>query len=239
MRGYRYTSWSLSWLPSTAHGRYVPTARLPGMCGSAPCWAWAVRAVPLKTPDGSTHAMPHTTATRIYPLQLSVPAGTLPSAPQVTPWVTEDNVIVTIELEIPPGHNGLTGIRIMKGDSQLLPFGPNSWIIANDYSRVFPIDDYIPTGDIRVQAYNQGSYPHAFFLRMTMTLYTPLIAGSSPVEASALSLPTGSGVADPLSPDAILGTDTTAALANGLVTADQLLPVSVPADLSGTSTVTG
>lgn len=183
--------------------------------------------------------MPHTTATRIYPLQLNVPAGTLPSAPQITPWVTEDNVIVSIELEIPPGHNGLTGIRIMKGDTQLLPFASNSWIIANDYSRVFPIDDYMPTGDIKVQAYNQGSYPHTFFLRMTMTLYTPLIAGSGATDASALPGITQSGAPDPLSPDAILGTDTTAALTNGLVTADQLLPVSVPADLSGASTVTG
>lgn len=183
--------------------------------------------------------MPHTTATRIYPLQLNVPAGTLPTAPQITPWVTEDNVVVSIELEIPPGHNGLTGIRIMKGDTQLLPFASNTWIIANDYSRVFPIDDYIPTGDLKVQAYNQGSYPHAFFLRMTMTLYTPQVAGSSPTDANALTGLTGSGAPDPLSPDAILGTDTTAALSSGAVTADQLLPVSVPADLSSTPMVTG
>lgn len=182
--------------------------------------------------------MPHTTATRIYPLQLSVPAGTLPSAPQITPWVTEDNVIVSIELEIPPGHNGLTGIRIMKGDTQLLPFASNSWIIANDYSRVFPIDDYVPTGDIKVQAYNQGSYPHAFFLRMTMTLYTPLTAGSSPTDANAIPGITESGSSDPLSPDAILGTDTVAALATGEVTADQLLPVNIPADTSGVPAVT-
>jgi hypothetical protein len=182
--------------------------------------------------------MSHSTASRVYPLTLSVPAGTLPTAPQTTPFVTEDNVILTIELEVPPGHNGLTGIRVMKGDTQLLPFGANSWIIANDYSRVFPIDDYIPTGDIKVQAYNQGSYPHAFYLRMTMTDYTPLTAGKSNTEGAALPLTTSSGVIDPLSPDAILGTDTTTALANGLVTADELLPVNVPADMSGMPAVT-
>jgi hypothetical protein len=162
-------------------------------------------------------------AARIYETQFTVPAGTPQSAPVKQAWVTEDNTIVDIELEVPPGHNGLTGIRVVKGDTALIPYNPNAWIVANDYSRVFPVNDYIPTGDISVQGFNTGQYNHTFYLRMTMQDYNPTPDASVP---SALpDLPTGdiTSAPDPLSPDAILGSSTVAALSDGSITADDLV----------------
>jgi len=166
------------------------------------------------------------TPVRVYPLVVNVSPGTLPAAPLSTPWKTEDNTLISIELEIPPGHNGLTGIRIMKGDTQLLPFGSNSWIIANGYTNTFAIDDYMPTGDIKVQAYNQGAYPHTFYLRMSMVNYDVAGKATAATEADVLALAQIDVIADPLSPDMLLGVDTTAALVSGTVTADQLAPIA-------------
>ena len=166
---------------------------------------------------------------RVYSITVTVQPGTLPGAPQSTPWVTEDNTIVSIEFEIPPGHNGLTGIRLTKGGSQILPFSGNTWITANGYSRVFAIDDYMPTRDLTVETYNQGAYPHSFYLRMTVVDYTPSPVQFGATEAGALNLGSPSTVTDPLSPDSLLGPDTVDALITGQLTPADLAPVDASA----------
>lgn len=166
-------------------------------------------------------------ASRIYPLNVTVPAGTLPANPQVTPWVTEDNIMASIELDIPPGHNGLTGIRIMKGDVQLVPWGRGSWVIGNDIDHTFPIGVFMPTGDITVQAYNQGAYSHTFYLRVQMDTYIPPGTTTASRAGEAIPVSADTTSSDPLSPDAILGPDTASALASGDLTAADVVPVDV------------
>jgi hypothetical protein len=167
-------------------------------------------------------------ATRIYSIQVTVPAGTLQSAPQVTPWKTEDNLINLIELEVPPGHNGLTGIRVMKGDVPLLPYNTNAFIVANAYVNSWTVNDYLPTGDITIQTFNTGAYAHTFYLRMTVSDWDRSGASNISHESQAIPVGTVTAPPDPLSPDAILGVTTADQLANGQLTADQLQPVSVP-----------
>lgn len=166
-------------------------------------------------------------AYRVWPLTVTVAPGTLPASPMSTPWVTEDNTIVSIEIEIPPGHNGQTGIRILKGDVQLLPYGFNNWIVANDTDKTFAIGDYVPTGDLKIQAYNTGLYTHSFYLRMTVEDFMQPTPSRDATEAGALPLSAPSPSADPLSPDAIIGPGTAAALTAGDVTAADVAPVDL------------
>jgi hypothetical protein len=162
---------------------------------------------------------------RLYETSFTVPAGTPSNAPVSQVWRTEDNVIEDIEIEIPPGHNGLTGIRIMKGDVQLLPWSAGTFITANDYARVFPIGAYLPTGDVTLQGYNTGGYPHTFYLRMTVTNYNG--ATDQPGTTNTQALPAGSvtSAPDPLSPDALLGADTAAAVTAGDLSPSDIAPI--------------
>lgn len=161
-------------------------------------------------------------ATRIYQITFTVPAGTLPTAPLTVPWLTEDNVVNDIELEIPSGHNGVTGVRVMKGDVQLLPWGQNSWIIATNYTHVFPVGDYVPTADVKLQGYNQGTVAHSFYLRMSISDYVqPRVVEQQPITpfVPATTITTSP---DPLSPDAVLGLVTADQLGTGEITATQV-----------------
>lgn len=178
-------------------------------------------------------------AARIYEFSLTVPAGTAQANPLSAPIVAEDNTLVSIELEIPPGHNGLTGTRVMKGDVSLVPWSANTWITANDYVHSFPVGDYLPYKDISIQGYNAGTYPHTFYYRFIFQDFTPSTSGLSPTEADALSLDTGTVSPDPLSPDSLLGADTTAAIVAGDISVDDLTPVTVPADETVTTASTG
>lgn len=168
-------------------------------------------------------------ASRIYTISVTVPAGTLPANPQITPWFTEDNIMVSIELDIPPGHNGLTGIRIMKGDIQLVPWGRASWVIGNDIDHTFPIGSYMSTHDVTIQAYNQGAYPHTFYLRVQMDTFIQPGTERAPRAGSALPVDADTVSGDPLSPDAILGPDTASALTSGDLTAADVTPVDTAA----------
>jgi len=162
---------------------------------------------------------------RVYNIAFTVPAGTPQNAPFSVPWTTEDNTIQDIELEIPPGHNGLTGIRVLKGGTQLLPFSAATFIVANDYNRVFPVGVYLPTTDVTIQGYNTGAYPHTFYLRMTVTDYDHAGSGSAPAPGAALPAESVQAAPDPLSPDALLGADTAASLTAGDLTAADIAPV--------------
>lgn len=172
-----------------------------------------------------------TTPARIYDIAVTVAPGTLPANPQVTPWVTEDNDVPEIEIEIPPGHNGLTGIRVMKGDVQLLPYGVNTFLIANDYSRVFPVGEFLPTSDVKIQTYNQGTYPHTFYLRMTILNHEVTAQVPPAGTVSALSFTETPAVTDPLSPNGLIGDNVATALTNGTLTAADLEPVT-PEDVT-------
>lgn len=164
---------------------------------------------------------------RIYDIAFTVPAGTPQDSPVSSKWVTEDNVIDNIELEVPPGHNGLTGIRIVKGGVNLIPWSAGTWIVANDYSRVFPVGAYMPTGDLTIQGYNTGAYPHTFYLRMSVSDYNPAVQQAQVSAGPAVPADQIIPSPDPLSPDALLGSDTASALTDGTLTADQVAPVDV------------
>lgn len=126
-------------------------------------------------------------ARRVYGIEVNVPAGTPIAIPVAFPWVTEDEIISDIEVLIPAGHNGFTGVRVRKGDVQILPYSPNTWIIANDYVRVFTLDEYIPTGDLFVEAYNVGGYPHTFHLRMTVSDASKIQVSQPVTESAAIA----------------------------------------------------
>lgn len=168
--------------------------------------------------------------TRVYPLTVTVPAGTPVAHPVSVPWVTEDAVVSDIEVLIPPGPNGTTGVRVMKGDVQLIPWGAPSWIIGNDYDRTFALGGYLPTSDITVEAYNIGQNTHSFYLRMSVISLNAGIAANSASPSDVIDLGPSQGSSDPLSPDAILGAGVTDALASGAITADDLTPP--PPDLA-------
>lgn len=208
--------------------RGMESAALGDSCHAMGTLRVAIRAFPVRLYQVT--AMPLSQGvTRIYPLTVAVPAGTPIANPVIVPWVTEDAVIADIEIQIPSGPNGTTGIRIMKGDVQLLPWGASSWIIGNDYNRTFPIGGYLPTSDIKVEAYNIGQNNHTFYLRMAVSSLNATAAGNSATEQDVIDLGTPQGSSDPLSPEVILGTAAVSGLIDGSLTPGDVVPI--PPDL--------
>lgn len=104
----------------------------------------------------------------VVPFTATVPAGTTKAAaltfdPQLPPGELQ-----RIELQIPPGHSGATGIRFTYSGQQIVPWSNAiAWIIGDNLDVGLPIEFDID-GGLRVVAYNTGNFVHAFLLRFTI-----------------------------------------------------------------------
>ena len=105
---------------------------------------------------------------RIFPYTIPVDPGTSPDAPETFQMTVPDTKLTSLELVVPTGHVGLTGIAFFYAGQQLLPWpGTANWIIAEgerfDWQLGIEVD-----GSVDVAAYNQGLYLHQFYVRMTL-----------------------------------------------------------------------
>lgn len=149
---------------------------------------------------------------RVYQFAVTVPAGTLQSAPMAQNLTLENETVKDIELSVPNGHARLTGVRVQRQDLSLLPWGRNVWIIEDNYHRVFDSGITIRANDLTVYAYNEDIFPHTFYLRITMTNY--VVPAELPPTPGTTQVPVGAEtpIPDPLSPDALLTPDDIASI---------------------------
>lgn len=150
---------------------------------------------------------------RYYPVALNVPAGTSIAAAIEQEVVLENNLLVDVEVEIPSGHSGFTGVRVLSSHQQILPWGNSSWIVADDYVRVFSWNEEVGANAISVQGYNTDKIAHTFYLRFHV-VNLPVIAPSTGV----------GGVAGTTSPIGITGGGGT----GSLPTLPVVPPITIP-----------
>jgi len=105
-------------------------------------------------------------AVRVLPFPVTIPAGTPESAPVTIPLALDNWVVEQIDLDVPPGPGGLVGFQVYNNGVALLPYGAGEWIIWDNKSQSFPLEN-LPTGSgWAVVGYNTGSYPHTINVRM-------------------------------------------------------------------------
>jgi len=102
---------------------------------------------------------------RYYQATVTTNPGVTSLAPLTTAVILENALLVDIEILIPTGHTGLTGVRVRQSGQQILPFGSSSFIVADDYLRIFDINTEVGARSISVQSYNNDIYQHTHYLR--------------------------------------------------------------------------
>jgi len=77
----------------------------------------------------------------------------------------DPGVVVSIEVQIPGGHSGKTGIQIWYGDAQVLPVQADKWFVGNKTRQRIELTDPFPGGlGWRAEAYNNGKRNHTFYV---------------------------------------------------------------------------
>lgn len=102
---------------------------------------------------------------RYYPVTCEAIGLTPITAPITLAVPTEDALLADVEIIIPDGHVGLTGIRLRSSGQQILPWGNDSWLIGNQYQRVFTMNTEIGATSLSLQFYNTDFRRHRFYVR--------------------------------------------------------------------------
>lgn len=104
-------------------------------------------------------------AERIESFQVTVPAGTLSTAPATTPLTFNVGEVERIEITVPPGPSGLMGFMLFYGEEAVIPYRGSTFIVTDNEHISWPISGYPTSGRWQLFAYNEDQYPHLIFVR--------------------------------------------------------------------------
>ena len=79
-----------------------------------------------------------------------------------------------VEIRIPPGHQGTTGIALVDSGSFVIPYaeGAPAWLIGDDDELEYLYERELGR-NVKLATYNTGTFTHAWQVRL---IYTPMSA---------------------------------------------------------------
>lgn len=121
-------------------------------------------------------------AIETYEFQVTTPAGTAMASPITTAITMPVRAIRSIRWRVPSGPRGVMGFQLAMAGVPFLPRNTGQYIIANDETDTWVLDELPDSGAWQVISYNTGTYDHSVFL--TFLADFPTAAGGSAILAS-------------------------------------------------------
>ncbi len=113
---------------------------------------------------------------------ITVPKNTTAAVPLVTDYSIQSGIIHRVDIRIPAGHAGLTGIRVLRGLHQIAPVTGEEWFIGDDTLLSYPehIEIRETPFELTIEAYNtDDTYDHAFIVGMGVLPAEILLPGAA------------------------------------------------------------
>lgn len=96
------------------------------------------------------------------------PAGTLRSAPLEVQTNFGVGTVTRIEIDVPDGHAGLTGIYLALAHGRMLPRTQGAFITANDAHLGWDLIRQPDSGAWSAFVYNTDVFAHTFYVRFSV-----------------------------------------------------------------------
>lgn len=123
---------------------------------------------------------------RTYTFDVSCPANTPASAPVSVDVSFRASRVEWIQIVIPDGHSGLTGIALAQGHGQVLPATAGQFIEGNDEEPRFEFTDLLGNGNWQALLYNQDTIAQPWQIRFEVAIPQPAgIVGPAIDQAAA------------------------------------------------------
>lgn len=121
--------------------------------------------------------------------QVSIPAGTAITSPQVTPITFPARDVAWVHWKVPPGPSGKMGWRLsMSGGVAVIPTG-GGWVIADGEDATWQVTNQPDSGFWEVTGYNTGIYPHTVYLDFGLNMPGGPVPPVALIPGSQLSQP--------------------------------------------------
>lgn len=126
-------------------------------------------------------------AQRVESFKVTAVAGGTVASPIETQLTFDPGNVTGVELLIPAGHGGLTGIALAIAHQIIVPETVGGWVVGDDDLISWPLDGYLNTGAWSAFAYNTDPVnDHSWYLRFlidniganTVTVSTPVGVGA-------------------------------------------------------------
>lgn len=109
-------------------------------------------------------------AREVHEYLVTVPAGTPASAPLVQATTLPVRVVRSIAWRFPAGCGGLVGFYISMGKVQVHPLPAGTFVVGDNTSGSWTLEDQPDSGAWQVTAYNTGAFPHTLQIRYACDL---------------------------------------------------------------------
>lgn len=98
-------------------------------------------------------------------------------------------IVREIEIVIPPGPRGEVGFQVAQAGRQIFPITPGQFIVSDNETIRWPVEDANTSGAWQVIAYNTGNFNHTLEFRFLVDLpEDPTVAaGFQPLPNGALT----------------------------------------------------
>lgn len=118
---------------------------------------------------------------RLVPVAFTVAAGTPQATPSTQTVLLPGVTLESVQVEIPSGHNGQTGLQIFNAGTVIVPWGDAAqWLVGSDRLLNVPVE--LDVDSVQLRGYNVGHYPHTFYLRfVTITSGGELAQAATPI----------------------------------------------------------
>lgn len=131
-------------------------------------------------------------AQRVEIRQVTSAAGTAQSAAVETNLSFDPGIVRAIEILIPAGHAGETGIAIAQAHQIIIPYDGTDWIIGDDNLLTWPVDDYLQTGSWSAFTYNTDAFnDHTWYVRFHVDELGAAVSTAAPQPLSEAAIMTG------------------------------------------------
>lgn len=125
-------------------------------------------------------------AQRVEIFKVTCNANTAQSAAVETVLTFDPGIVREVEIVIPDGHAGLTGIALAVAHQVTIPATGTAWIVGNDEVVRWPLDKYLNTGAWSAFAYNTDiTNSHSWYLRFLIDEIAPPVSLTLPAPVAA------------------------------------------------------
>lgn len=122
-----------------------------------------------------------TVGTRYFSPTITAPALTIPDLPAVVPVSVGFVVLEAVQIIIPAGHNGLTGIALSDSGQVFLPFDdPPTFLIGDDDDQTYDVGIEV-ANLLEILVYNTDVFDHAWHVRLRVRDFTMPVASARPM----------------------------------------------------------
>lgn len=118
---------------------------------------------------------------------ITTPKGTAEASAQSSSFAVGQGTLRRLDVIIPAGHVGITGIAVRMAGTRVIPFNETQWLRGNDTRYTVEPDLEVLTGTLTVLSFNPGKFDHDHHLVADMEVFEGAVTAPASPEVDIVA----------------------------------------------------